>query len=223
MNKKAKSRLVAVGGIIVVAMLVIVAVAGAGGSAASLGVGDVLGGGYEGKKVQVSGSVVADSLKSEGSTAVFQITPEGDTSGSDKLTVSYNGALPATFGTGVVAICTGEVSDGELNASQLVTKCPSKYESAEGSLTVKNLQDQASSMTGKDTKVCGYIKGEVNDATAGYRFTIESQGAEMNVVYGGALPDEVKDGTAVVISGKLRSDGTFEASGQPAVDSSIKA
>lgn len=223
MNKKAKRRLVVVGGIVVIAMLVIVAVAGSGGAASSLTIGDVLGGSYEGKKVQVSGAVVADSLTAQGSTAVFQITPEDDADTSQKLTVSYNGALPATFGTGVVAICTGTVDGGELAASELVTKCPSKYESAEGSLTVKNLIDQADSMTGKDTKVCGYISGDINDATADYRFSIESQGSTLNVIYEGALPDDLADGTAVVVSGKLNADGTFTASEQPAVDSSIKA
>ena len=138
MNKKAKRRLVVVGGIVIIAMLVIVAIAGSGGSASSLSIGDVLGGGYEGKKVQVSGSVVADSLANEGSTAIFDITPE-DGDGTQELQVSYDGALPATFGAGVVAICTGTVSDGVLNATEMVTKCPSKYESAEGSLTVKGL------------------------------------------------------------------------------------
>ena len=227
MNKKAKRRLIVVGGIVIIAMLVIVAVAGAGGAASSLKIGDVLGGAYEGKKVQVSGAVVADSLTAKGSTAVFQIAPEPGTDGADdasqKLTVSYDGALPATFGTGVVAICTGTVDGGELSASELVTKCPSKYESAEGSLTVKNLLDQADTMTGKETKVCGYIRGQINDVTADYRFAIESQGETMNVVYDGALPDDLADGTAVVISGKLNADGTFTASDQPAVDSSIKA
>lgn len=109
MNKKAKRRLVVVGGIVVIAMLVIVAVAGSGGAASSLSIGDVLAGGYEGKKVQVSGSVVADSLTSEGSTAVFKIAPEGDGAAAGELEVEYDGALPATFGTGVVAICTGTV------------------------------------------------------------------------------------------------------------------
>lgn len=230
MNKKAKRRLIVSGGIVVIAMLVIVAVAGAGGAASSLGIGDVLDGGYEGKKVQVSGAVVADSLSAQGSTAVFKIEPEPGTDGAtdtdaddQMLTVNYDGALPATFGTGVVAICTGTVAGGELDATELVTKCPSKYESAEGSLTVKNLLDQADSMTGKDTKVCGYIRGSINDATADYRFQIESQGSTINVVYEGALPDDLTDGTAVVISGKLSADGTFTASEQPAVDSSIKA
>ena len=221
MNKKAKRRLVVVGGIIVIAMLVIVAIAGSGGAASNLGIADVLGGGYEGKKVQVTGSVVADSVKAEGSAAVFQIAPEsGDK--SQKLTVSYKGALPATFGSGVVAICTGTVTDGKLDASEMVTKCPSKYASAEGSLTVKGLLGQKDSMVGKDTSVCGYVRGTINGADADYRFTIESQGEKMNVVYDGGLPDNVKDGTAVVIKGKLTKDGTFQASEQPSIDTSVK-
>lgn len=225
MNKSAKRRLVVVGGIVVIAMLVIVAIAGSGGSASSLSIADVLGGNYDGKKVQVSGAVVADSLTSEGSTAVFKIAPEGvDAADSEQaLTVQYNGALPATFGTGVVAICTGTVDGKPLEASEMVTKCPSKYESAEGSLTVKGLLDQQDSMMFKDTKVCGYVKGEINDAQADFRFTIESQGETLKVVYDGGLDEAITDGTALVISGHLDSDGVFVATEQPSIDSSIKA
>ena len=220
MNKKAMRRLVVVGGIVVIAMLVIVAIAGSGGAASSLSIGDVLGGGYEGKKVQVSGAVVADSLTSEGSTAVFAIAPEeGDA--SQELTVSYDGALPATFGTGVVAICTGTVTDGVLNATEMVTKCPSKYESAEGSLTVKGLLDQGDAMVGKDTKICGYVRGDIQAVDADYRFEVESQGATLKVLYDGGLDENIADGTAVVISGALNADGTFTASEQPAIDEAV--
>ena len=223
MNRSAKRRLVVVGGIIVVAMLVIVAIAGSGGAASSLSIADVVSGDYRGKKVQVSGSVVADSLTSEGSTALFEIQPE-DASGQETLTVRYDGALPATFGTGVVAICTGTVeSDNTLTATALVTKCPSKYESAEGSLTVKGLLDQAESMTGETTKVCGYVRGEVLpvDAAEGYRFTLESQGATINVIWDGGMDEAVTDGTALVVSGALNADGTFTASDQPAIDEAV--
>lgn len=225
MNKSAKRRLVVVGGIVVIAMLVIVAIAGSGGSASSLSIADVLGGNYDGKKVQVSGAVVADSLTSEGSVAVFKIAPEGvDAADSEQaLTVQYDGALPATFGTGVVAICTGVVDGKTLEASEMVTKCPSKYESAEGSLTVKSLLDQQDSMMFKDTKVCGYVTGEISDAQADFRFTIESQGETLKVVYDGGLDEAITDGTAVVISGHLDSDGVFVATEQPSIDSSIKA
>ena len=184
-------------------------------------------GDYRGKKVQVSGSVVADSLTSEGSTALFEIQPEEGSaaaSGQETLTVRYDGALPATFGTGVVAICTGTVeSDNTLTATELVTKCPSKYESAEGSLTVKGLLDQADSMTGEATKVCGYVRGEVLpvDAAEGYRFTLESQGATINVVWDGGMDEAVTDGTALVVSGALNADGTFTASDQPAIDEAV--
>ncbi|MBM6868849.1 cytochrome c maturation protein CcmE [Collinsella tanakaei] len=220
MNKKAKRRLVVVGGIVVIAMLVIVAIAGSGGSASSLSIGDVLGGGYEGKKVQVSGSVVADSLTSEGSRAIFEIAPE-DGDAAQELTVSYDGALPATFGTGVVAICTGTVTDGMLNATEMVTKCPSKYESAEGSLTVKGLLDQGEAMVGKDTKVCGYVRGDIQAVDADYRFEIESQGATLKVRYDGGLDENIVDGCAVVITGSLGEDGTFTAAEQPAIDEAV--
>ena len=230
MNKKAKRRLVVVGGIVVVAMLVIVAIAGSGGAASSLSISDIISGEYRGKKVQVSGSVVADSLSSEGSTASFEIQPEEDADGfsssSDTLIVHYDGALPATFGTGVVAICTGTVeSDCSLSCSELVTKCPSKYESAEGSLTVKGLLDQADSLVGDKTKVCGYVRGDVLavDAPEGYRFVLESQGETIHVIWDGGMDESVGDGTALVVSGSLNADGTFTASDQPAIDEAVRA
>lgn len=226
MNKSAKRRLVVVGGIVVIAMLVIVAVAGAGGAASSLSIADVRSGDYQGKKVQVSGSVVADSLESDGSVAHFEIQPEegtGDASGSpDVLVVHYDGALPATFGTGVVAICTGTVEeDNSLTATELVTKCPSKYESAEGSLTVAGLLDQADAMVGESTKVCGYVRGDVNAADADVRFEIESQGATLAVRWDGGMDEAVVDGTAVVVTGALDADGVFVASEQPAIDEAV--
>lgn len=223
MNKKAKRRLTVVGGIVVIAMLVIVAVAGSGGAASSLTIADVLGGGYEGKKVQVSGTVVADSLTSDGTAASFMIQPEeGSGASGDQLAVRYEGALPATFGSGVVAICTGTVNDDEsLACSEMVTKCPSKYESAEGSLTVKGLLDQASSLAGDEVSVCGYVRGEIQPASSDVRFTIESQGETMGVRWDGGIDEAVGDGTAVVISGSLGEDGVFTASEQPAIDQAV--
>lgn len=226
MNKKAKSRLIVVGGIVVVVMLVIIAVAGSGGAASSLSIDEVRTGDYVGKKVQVSGSVVADSLESDDAGAHFEIQPETDAdtaaSGGEVLVVHYDGALPATFGTGVVAICTGTVeSDCSLTCTEMVTKCPSKYESAEGSLTVKGLLGQGDSMVGQETKVCGYVTGAVNGIDAAYRFTIESQDATINVVWDGGLDEAVTDGAAVVVSGQLQADGTFLASEQPAIDEAV--
>ena len=224
MNRSAKRRLVVVGGIVVIAMLVIVAIAGSGGAASSLSIADALSGDYAGKKIQVSGSVVADSLTSDGSAAVFRIqSEEGSEDGgsADELTVTYDGALPATFGAGVVAICTGTMGEDGLDCTDLVTKCPSKYESAEGSLTVSGLMAQADDLVGQDTTVCGYVVGDIRSADAATRFTIESQGESIDVVWDGGMDEAVVDGTAVVVSGRLTSDGAFEATEQPAIDEAV--
>lgn len=223
MNKKAKRRLVVVGGIVVIAMLVIVAIAGGGQAASSLSIGDVLGGGYEGKKVQVSGSVVAGSITAEGSSATFRIAPE-DGDASQALTVTYDGALPATFGAGVVAVCTGTVTDGALDAAEMVTKCPSKYESAEGSITVATLLSNAGAYTGTEVKLAGYVTaGTIAGIDADVRFTVNSQGSSVDVAYDGALPDGLEDGSAVVVTGVLAEGGGLFEAADVALDSSVEA
>lgn len=222
MNNKAKRRLAVTGGIVAIAMLAIVAIAGAGGSASSLTVEEVASGSYQGKKVQVTGAVVADSIENDGSAVFFSIASEEG--GEEELRVSYDGALPATFGAGVVAICTGTVENPPLLAcAELVTKCPSKYESAEGALTVKGLLDQGGPVVGDQVKVCGYVQGAVRDASADVRFEIESQGETIGIVYDGGLGDGIVEGAAVVIEGALGEDGLFHAVSQPAIDPAIKA
>lgn len=220
MNNKAKRRLAVTGGIVAIAMLVIVAIAGSGGSASSLTVEEVVSGAYQGKKVQVTGAVVADSIENDGSTVLFSIASED---GGEELRVSYDGALPATFGTGVVAICTGTLENPLfLECTEMVTKCPSKYESAEGALTVKGLLDRGEDALGERVKVCGYVQGGVQDAGAAVRFEIESQDETLGVVYDGGLDDAIVDGTAVVVEGVLGEDGLFYAVDQPAIDSEIE-
>lgn len=224
MNKKAKKRLVAVGLVIVMVMVGVLAFVGAGGAATSIGVAKATSGEYEGKKVQVSGAVVENSLKPAGTTAEFEITGEPGAEQTDKkLQVVYKGALPATFGNGIVAICTGTIQDNVLHASQMVTKCPSKYESAEGALTVENLLSQQATMVGKETKLAGYIvKGSLKPAGGdGPRFSVESQGKSMPVYFDDALSNEFKDGIAVVLTGALTADGGFKAT-DAAIDSNVK-
>ena len=54
----------------------------------------------------------------------FNITEGGDT-----LSVVYHGAKPSSFQTGFDILVEGKYSsDGVFRASQLIMKCPSKYE-----------------------------------------------------------------------------------------------
>ena len=85
-----------------------------------------------GKRVKVGGTVVAGSWNGSSNPMVFRIRDEGSSiAGGPELLVSYSGAAPSTFGSDVVAIVTGTLgSDGTVRATEMITKCPSKYESA---------------------------------------------------------------------------------------------
>ncbi len=211
MNKAAKKRLMIVGLVIVAVAAVLFAVVGSGGAATSLSVAQAASGDYEGKKLQVSVAVVNDSYTTEGTSAVFKIADDNDPNAM--LTVTYTGAMPATFGNGVTAICTGVVQDGSVTCNELVTKCPSKYESAEGSVTAATLAANPGVYAGTQVKLAGYVTaGTIAGIDAPVRFEVNSQGSSLDIVYDGALPEGMEDGSAVVVTGTLNEDGkTFEA------------
>lgn len=214
MNKRAKRRLIIAGLVVVIGMIGAFALWGTGSTAQSLEVHEAASGAYEGKKVRVSGAVVQDSLSSQGSTVAFKITGEpGSADTKTVLSVSYSGALPATFGNGIVAICTGTVTHDTLVASSIVTKCPSKYESAQGALTVENLLEQKNELGSAEVKLAGYIKKDTLKpaGTSGPRFILESQGAQINVIYNDALSEEFTDNVGVVLTGSLDAEGQFVA------------
>ena len=67
--------------------------------------------------------------------------------------------LSATFGNDVVAICTGKIDDqGVLRCSELVTKCPSKYENASEALDIARLLEYGEGVYDKPVKVAGIVK-----------------------------------------------------------------
>ena len=213
MNKAAKKRLVIVGLVIAMVAVALFAVLGSGGAATALSVSEAVSGDYDGKKVQVSGAVVQDSYTSEGTSAVFEIVDDDDPSAT--LEVTYGGAMPATFGNGVTAICTGKVGeDGVLNASELVTKCPSKYENATNALTVSQLTGYGDEVVDKPVKVAGAVKdGTLKAAGEGDRFVLvdPENGEELAVEFNDAISEEVKDGSSLVLTGSMNAQGKFSA------------
>lgn len=213
MNKRARNRLVGV-------TVIILAVAGAilfgarGEGAYSRTVSDVAGKtDLAGERVRVSGTVVDGSWDRRTSPMRFEIRNEGENSGPT-ISVEYSGGLPSTFGDGVVAVVTGEVNaDGTLiTADDMITKCPSKYESATGALTVDQLLTQGSDGF---IPVTGYVvPGSIAPVTADARFSIQSTasgGAEVPVFYEGALPEGMSDGSHVVLKGELDDQGVYVA------------
>lgn len=215
MNKKMKRRLGAVSGVIVIALVLTLAIVGGSTSAKSVSVAEAAAGEMENQKVQVSGNVVDNSFSTEGNVLTFSIyDPAGDP--ATQLVVRYDGAASATFGNDVTAICTGRIgSDGVLVATEMVTKCPSKYENADSALGVSQLLGYGDEVVGTVVKASGAVKpGTLAAAGQGDRFVIvdaADSAAELSVVYDGALSDEVTDGALVVVTGGMTADGKFSA------------
>lgn len=217
MNKRARNRLLGVTAIIVIVGLAILLGAGGQDGAYSRTVSDVVEDSeLVGERVKVSGSVVEGSWDRKSNPMRFTIRDES-AQGGPTIDVVYNGGVPSTFGDGVVAIITGELdADKTITSDNMITKCPSKYESATGALTVSSLLSQVEEVTGKPVDITGYIvAGSVQPPGGTARFAIvgnkDGSGDVVPVFYEGALPANMDDGTQVVIGGALGEDGVFAA------------
>lgn len=214
MNAKMKKRMIAVSGVIVIVLILVLAFVGGNTAATTMSIAEAAENPQAGQKVQVSGNVVQDSFSTSNDVLTFKIyDPEGDP--ATQLEVRYDGAASSTFGNDVTAICTGKINDaGVLECSELVTKCPSKYENADSALTVEQLLGYGESVYGNVVKVAGSVgAGSLKAAGQGDLFILvdAETGDSMPVVFEGALSDGIADGSAVVLTGSLGADGKFAA------------
>jgi len=93
-------------------------------------VGELSAAGLNGKTVKVSGAVVPGSIAEAGGERSFTIR---DVTGVDAtVRVRYDGVVPDTFGPDVDVVVFGmyRADEGLIDAQELQTKCPSKYESS---------------------------------------------------------------------------------------------
>lgn len=178
-----------------------------------MGVAEAAENASSGKKVEVTGNVVDDSYKIAGDTLDFSIY-DPDNPGTT-LEVRYDRGVSATFGNGVTAICTGTLEDGLLRCTQLVTKCPSKYETASDALSVSQLEGYGEAIVSKNVKVAGTLApGTLKGVDESPRLVLEdadAPGVQLPVRYTGALSDTVREGAVLVVTGALQQDGSFEA------------
>ncbi len=79
----------------------------------------------EDKKVRVAGTVVGDSIvwDARALSLNFELADSGGS-----VPVSYKGARPDMFQDGAEAVVEGRYSQQKFQASNLLLKCPSKYE-----------------------------------------------------------------------------------------------
>jgi len=79
----------------------------------------------EGKGTRVNGDIVPGSIKWDAQHILltFQLTD-----GKNVLKVRHKGVAPDTFQEGLSVVVEGKYENGIFNATQIMTKCPSKYE-----------------------------------------------------------------------------------------------
>ena len=232
MGSNQKRRFIIVGGIIVIVMIVALAIVSAGTGRAVMTVAQATDQQARGQRVEVTGNVVDNSFsishnaQSGADELVFDIYDTDDPEST--LHVFYDKGVAATFGNGVTAICKGEIDDsGTLRCSELVTKCPSKYETATDALDVERLLGYGAEIIDKPVKVKGRINmGTLDAPTASVRFTFvdaRNEKITMPVKFAGAIPDTIQESVqngeegapkltgVVVLTGSLGSDGSFAA------------
>lgn len=216
MNKRAQQRLIGVTILILVAVAALIWFSGFLDATATPATIAELSPDSElvGKTIEVTGQVVAGSWASGTNPFVFEIEDEDS---EEKLKIVYGKTPPGSFGDGTSATVTGTLlEDGSIEADYLVTKCPSKYESATGALTVTDVSTRAVELEGVTVKVNGYVvAGSIGQPGDPVRFQVSDSktgGTALDVAFGGGLPDEFVEGAKVVITGSTASDGTFQCS-----------
>ncbi len=78
-----------------------------------------------GKGSRVNGELVPESVQWDAENIILNFKL---TSGTDTLAVRYEGVPPDTFNEAVSVVVEGKYENEIFHATQLMTKCPSKYE-----------------------------------------------------------------------------------------------
>lgn len=219
MKKRVRNQIIGITALIVIAVAAIfLTVDLRGGSAVNMTVKEALGDKANvGERIKVGGMVVSGSWDKKTNPMTFTIKDEFDKAGTGPtIKVIYTGAVPNTFGDGVTAIVTGELdASGTLTAGEMITKCPSKYESATGAYEISKFLTVAPKMEGIPVRIAGTVKDGTIVAPGGaVRFVVVDSGdktKELNVTWDGALPQGMANGSRVVITGELGESGAFVA------------
>lgn len=110
--------------VLVIAYLVFSSMQGA--TAPYLTVGEVKAAAQSQRLVRVSGAVVGDTIEWDAHNVVLKFNLSDDTG---SLPVMYKGLRPDMLLDGATATAEGKMgADGTFQASQILLKCPSKYE-----------------------------------------------------------------------------------------------
>lgn len=102
------------------------------------------------RSVRISGDVVPGTIHYDANNFLLTFKIE-DEQNCDQMAVVYKGVAPDTFKDGMQIVATGTYDPGArtLNASDLLVKCPSKYQAAAKSGVPANMPPAASPCVAK--------------------------------------------------------------------------
>lgn len=80
--------------------------------------------------VRVAGYVAPNSIVRSDSTSLVRFSMTEQTNAGAVLPVQYSGVVPDIFKVGAQVVVEGHVVNGVFHAQTLLTKCPSKFQSA---------------------------------------------------------------------------------------------
>lgn len=219
MNKRARNRLIGVTAIIVILIAAVFFGSNRGGAGPAYystvtelakQQGDKVG-----TNVTVGGPVVQGSWDKQTHPMKFTISDDKDPKSKATLKIVYNGAVPNTFGDGVVAIVTGKlVAGGTVEATELQTKCPEKKESGTAALTIDKLIVNKAQLAGVPIKITGVVTpGSLVAPGSGPRFSVQTKDGKSKIAvkFDGAPPAGFGDNVAIVVGGSLDTSGAFNA------------
>lgn len=128
MNRTARRRLLIATAVIVAVFAVGIVVLVQRQGAYYRQVSDLTSGNYDGRSVKVGGVVLDGTITRDDSGVHFVM--QDVTGKADTVRVTYVGQMPGTFASGVdvVVVGTYAAASGLIEADQLQTRCPSKYE-----------------------------------------------------------------------------------------------
>ena len=125
MNRKARTRLI-VATVVLVAVFAVGVVWVVSAKGAYYRQVSDLSSSMDGKSVKVGGQVVNGTIERDATGVHF--TMEDLTGKPTTIKVNFSGQMPATFAAGSQVVVTGKYAGDVIDADQMQTKCPSKYQ-----------------------------------------------------------------------------------------------
>jgi len=218
MNSRARNRLIAISVVLATVLAAFLVFAYFTGSSLSLTVDRLYDSPqYIGEDIQISGTVVAGSWDRQTTPMTFRVF-DSDSDSEAEIKIIYNGLPPSNFGDGTEAIITGRVeAENTVVSSQMITVCPSRYETNVDTLAVSELfvEDSDFDMVNIPVRISArVVEGSIAPPGSPIRLVvhdIEDPSIELPVMYTKGLADTVEGGTPLVLTGHLTETGAFDA------------